>query len=417
MGLVNSRMGHQGRHKAAALALSVSVVLAAACTGPARTATPRTTPTATAQATLFPPTPTPLVPVAPAPTPVPQLPIGSVPVGFVPQSVTFVSLSMGWVLGSAPCKPTTCLVLLETTDSGRTWTSRPVPPTNPATIGYASAGSGVGAVRFADAEDGWLFGPDLWSTHDGGVHWARQPLPGDPTMTMVEALETARGVVHAVLYDFAAIPGVKIESSPTGRDAWVRSKVSIELGAGPVAHAQLVIQGSGGWIVENDRGVVGGARLVNGAWRPWRPPCDPVNDGSATLAAATANDLVALCNDSFLGPPGIRLYASRDGGSTFLRSTPSLPPSGDYTSVATPRAGTLVTNGSNADGTLALLESLDSGTTWTTVYSDGDATPADMGFTSPLQGAAVESSMQTSGFIMTFDGGRHWNPVIFRSAI
>ncbi len=319
-GLVNVRMGHQVRRWVVALALGVSSVLVAACTAPVRTPTPRPTPTMIPLPTLFPPYATPSVPVAPSPTPIAQLPLGSVPYGFLPKSVTFVSLSMGWVLGSAPCDTTKCLVLLETTDSGRTWTSRPVPPATPATIGDAAAGGGVGAVRFADAEDGWLFGPDLWSTHDGGVHWTRQALPGDPTMTLVEALETARGVVHAVLYDFAASPEVKIESSPTGRDAWILSKVGIELGAGPVAQAQLVVQGSGGWIVENDRGVVGGARLVNGAWRPWQPPCDPVHDGSASLAAATANDLVALCNNSFVGPPGIRIYTSHDGGSTFLRS-------------------------------------------------------------------------------------------------
>ena len=312
---------------------------------------------------------------------------------------------------------TTCLVLLRTTDSGYTWTSQHVPPAGPTTIGRASASSGVGEVRFADPLNGWLFGPDLWSTHDGGVHWARQPLPDDPNMTMVEALETARGAVHAVLYDFAASPGVRIESSPTGRDAWILSRVGVELGAGPVAQAQLVVQGSGGWIVENDRGVVGGARLVNGAWRAWQPPCDPVNDGSATLAAATANDVVALCNDSFLGPPGVRIYTSHDGGATFHRSTPGLPTSGYYT-IATPRTGTLVTNGSSADGSLRLLESFNNGATWTTVYSDGpDAMPADMGFTSPLQGVAIESNMQTSSFIMTFDGGRHWSPVVFRSAI
>ena len=157
--------------------------------------------------------------------------------------------------------------------------------------------------------------------------------------------------------------------------------------------------------------------LVNGAWRAWQPPCDPVNDGSATLAAATANDVVALCNDSFLGPPGVRIYTSHDGGATFHRSTPGLPTSGYYT-IATPRTGTLVTNGSSADGSLRLLESFNNGATWTTVYSDGpDAMPADMGFTSPLQGVAIESNMQTSSFIMTFDGGRHWSPVVFRSAI
>ena len=187
----------------------------------------------------------------------------------------------------------------------------------------------------------------------------------------------------------------------------------VRLAVDPAAEGECLERRRG----QRGRAVVGGARLLNGAWRPWQPPCDPVNDGSATLAAATANDLVALCNNSFLGPPGIRIYTSRDGGSTFLRSTPSLSPSGYYTTVATPRAGTLVTNGSNVDGSLRLLESFDAGARWAAVLDDGPGSmPIDMGFTSPMQGVAVLTNGHTSSFVMTFDGGRHWSPAGFTSA-
>ena len=52
---------------------------------------------------------------------------GPVPRGFEPVSMTFVSGSDGWVLGTAPCthKPRTSIV--RTTDGGRSWAGIPAP--------------------------------------------------------------------------------------------------------------------------------------------------------------------------------------------------------------------------------------------------------------------------------------------------
>ena len=33
-------------------------------------------------------------------------------------------------------------------------------------------------VRFADGFHGWVFGPALWSTTDGGTTWAKEASPG-----------------------------------------------------------------------------------------------------------------------------------------------------------------------------------------------------------------------------------------------
>ena len=41
-------------------------------------------------------------------------------------------------------------------------------------------------------DDGWVFGPELWSTHDGGAHWSMNALMG------VWTLEATDGRVHAV---------------------------------------------------------------------------------------------------------------------------------------------------------------------------------------------------------------------------
>jgi len=56
---------------------------------------------------------------------------------------------------------------------------------------------GVRQVRFADADNGWAFGPDLWATHDGGAHWGRTRLPGVENGAAVSDLAAAAGAVHA----------------------------------------------------------------------------------------------------------------------------------------------------------------------------------------------------------------------------
>lgn len=103
---------------------------------------------------------------------------------FYPLSVTFVSLDNGWVLGASPCARGTCLALERTADGGRSWAGQALPPsvTKAADV-HISSGHLAGSllsVRFANAEDGWIFGsvPEqaaqgitsgavIWSTKNG----------------------------------------------------------------------------------------------------------------------------------------------------------------------------------------------------------------------------------------------------------
>src|SRR5580658_1050206 len=95
---------------------------------------------------------------------------GPVPSGFRPASVTFVSASLGWVLGSAPCTHKPCTSIVRTTDGGRHWAGIPAPRFELATF----AGTrGLDRLRFADASDGFAFGSQLWATHNGGASWHR----------------------------------------------------------------------------------------------------------------------------------------------------------------------------------------------------------------------------------------------------
>ena len=52
---------------------------------------------------------------------------GPVPPGFIAASVTFISNSEGWVLGTAPCGSPPCTSVLRTRDGGRSWRGIPAP--------------------------------------------------------------------------------------------------------------------------------------------------------------------------------------------------------------------------------------------------------------------------------------------------
>ncbi len=284
-------------------------------------------------------------------------------------------------------------VLLRTDNVGLSWLPVTMPPDLT-----------VNQVRFADADDGWAWdqnsGPDgLWSTHDGGLHWHQPTLPISPRQGYLSDVEAAEGVVYATVN---ASP-VRIMSSPIGQDAWTLSATTIPVGAGPVPSEQIVLQGHAGWIVEVDRTVVGGARLVNGSWQPWTLPCAQA-EGPIWLTASDPLHLAAYCQAGLWGgTPGVSLDTSDDGGITFRSRT--IPFSATASGpIASPSVGVLVFGDNQSD---ELMASFDAGQSWTDV--NGGLTTSDwqyIGFTTPEQGVAIDNGQ----LLMTFNGGGKWQP-------
>jgi hypothetical protein len=345
----------------------------------------------------------------------------SVPAGFSPVSVTFVSLRTGWVLGTAQCGSRRCTSLLRTVDGGATWAGIPAPG---APLSQGPGSPGVSHIRFANLEDGWAFDPQLWATHDGGAHWHQLTINGVQPGSAVVALEAAGGVVHA---DILGGPSLSMATSAVDTDGWAVAPTTVPVGAGPVPSAQLILQGGTGWLLEDDRTVVGGARLDHGRWVAWQPPCSKSN-GPATLAASSATDVVAVCDEGQWGPPSppaTRVYLSSDGAVTFHQAA-TLP--AEYSSlgvVASPAAGVIVV-GTYRTATQAsappavLVASFDGGASWVSVATF-EATGAwtDLGFTSPTQGVAVLASSPGSAsgtLVMTTDSGHTWKPLAFHQA-
>jgi photosystem II stability/assembly factor-like uncharacterized protein len=346
---------------------------------------------------------------------------GSAQAGFEPVSVTFVSSEEGWVLGMTPCAGGECTAILRTTDGGQTWTAVGAPATS-ISQGPLRPGStpGIIGLRFADPRDGWAYGPDLWATHDGGSSWQRVTIPRLPASAVIVALEASAGTVTAVADDVAGASsdgGVRIASSLVGSDAWTLSPTQVPLGAGPVSQAQLVLAGTAGWIMEVDRIVVGGARLVGGTWSAWTAPCSDAQ-GSAVLAASSPSDLVAACDGGLWGHPaspaeqGEHLYVSHDGGATFAETGGTVPVQEPL--LANPVRGTILVG----RGQL-LVASFDHGQTWRTVLDlTQPAFITYLGFTTASQVVAIAdestgTTQRAGALYMTRDGGHTWAKVSF----
>ena len=181
--------------------------------------------------------------------------------------------------------------------------------------------------------------------------------------------------------------------------------------------AQVVLHGTAGWMVIVNRTVVGGARLENGRWVSWKPPCDDAGT-PLELAASIAPDLVAFCADGLWNdrPTGERVYVSTDGGSSFRRVAAS-PPFRDASAVAAAAAQVWVAGGaeSSAQGgsQAVLFRTGDGGRTWKAVHREGEANWLELGFTSPEQGVVI-SEGNVDRLLMTYDGGQTWSPVATR---
>jgi hypothetical protein len=338
---------------------------------------------------------------------------------FSPVSVTYVSQSEGWALGTGPCGPKRCARLLHTSNDGATWSLVPEPVAGP--LGPDSI-PGL-EVRFADLDDGWIFSTlpsgeqavRAWSTHDGGQHWSAVAFPVTSANGIgLEDIEASGGVVDAAVQ---VGDQVDIFSSPVSTNAWRRTGGPYQLGAGPVPFGELALQGSSGWFVENDRVVVsGGRREPSGTWKSWQPPCSRAG-GPVILSAPTASQVDAVCTEGVWtgGKISVDLVKSTNGGATFGPQRALPASSVDLAAAigtATMALGT--ETGNNTPG-VVLDMSFNGGNSWQPVYRNAGGGWLELGFTTIQQGVAIVLGPQggRNTMLVTRDGGRHWAPVSF----
>lgn len=396
---------------------------ASACGGPSRT--PRTTTTTTARSTT---TTAPRTTTTSSPStttvPRPTAPVGTaVPGGFQPGSVTFVSATTGFVIGiDATCAAGSCVALARTTDRGSTWVALPAP-----SAAYVGRGlqaqanvAAVSEVRFADELDGWIYGPSLFATHDGGATWQQVSLGGS-----VISLEASGGYVDAVvstcsgeqectgpltLYQAPATGGtftVVMTGPSTLSDGQVSTHLALHAPAGFVDMTGLGTPNQSIFATES---------LASGkGWNSFADPC-AVTSGYAldTFVAPDATSLESLCSGQGAAGSVEKEVVRTVNGTSAVAGAP--PPGGDPEGLAATSSGTLIV--SAASGATSLYRSTDGGATWTTAatFPDGGIGFNDLGFTTETQGIVVHGypgppNDFASQLLMTTDGGATWAAV------
>jgi hypothetical protein len=340
--------------------------------------------------------------VQPTPAPPSASPTSPIPVGFQPHALSAISESQFWVLGGEGCTTSQCPPeILHTVDSGRTFQRVPAPPMvflygNVATPGYPS----VFDLRFADASNGWLFGGQLWATHDGGAHW-RQVAPG---LTARQVEPGANGYVYAVLEacpSSGASPCVeRLMRSRSGTDAWSDIAPPGSPRGSPVigVHGDtlwvMYFGGSTGseWISHDD-----GRSFARGAM-----PCAP--DLAGLFDPVSISMIWAFCATGNFGQP----WLSTDGGVTFSVA-PSATSGGGFTNGAMVAA--LSSRRAFVVDAVRLAYTNDGGGTFHSVPQLAGALWG--GFTDSEVGYVITND-QTSGDMRlwrTTDAGADWTPV------
>ncbi len=380
---------------------------------PTTTTTTSTTSTTTTSTTATVPAVT-----APAGTPLPS--------GFEPESATFVSPTVGFVLGISNCTGAPCLTIARTEDAGKTWLSIPAPNIPLAQDPLQATNSAsVSRIRFVSILDGYLYGPNLYATHDGGATWHKVTLPGMPSSYGITSLETNGTTTYLTAGNpNTAVPGTDmLYSSPAKQDSFTELQQPT---FSPGWEPRVITNPYGVVVATNDnKGDLFFQATGSSTWTHINPNCSngiPTNPLVALATPASGSStpqLVLACGgDAGAGTQQKTIVTTTDL-SNFV-AAPSQPPLGGIlTDIASPDGKTIAVSASS--GATFLYLSSNGGSSWQTVINNpnfGGAPIHDLGFTTNTQGFAVEGNATkagevTSTFIMTRNAGLTWQDVTF----
>jgi photosystem II stability/assembly factor-like uncharacterized protein len=402
---------YRGRLTGVALAIAVAVAVTACGSSHPRT---------DAQALAPPTAPPSLRPVAAAPpataiTPAAAASPTAVPAGFEPASASFPSAASGFVLGAVGCQPQQeeCTAqLVATTDGGARWgllSTPDIPLFNPAGDMLTQASS-VRSVVFASEQYGWLYGPGLWSTSDGGAHWTQVSLGAAIVPSLgggVAAMAVAAGTAYAVISPdpFDGQPD-QLFSSPVGQNAWTR--------VGSMTGSILAVSGQAAWFAS---GTDLWATADGAHWHELPFGCPQTYYGLVGIAAASPTQVVFLCaGDGAAGSVDKDVLSSSDGGMT-VQLAGQAPFPGDPYAIAMPPGQDSIITLAAASGASFLDRSTDGGTTWAGAsYNTGGQAWGSLSYVTPTVGWVVLGGPADGGsgqLLQTTDAGATWHPVGF----
>jgi len=320
---------------------------------------------------------------------VPAPPSGPVPAGFAPESFTAIGTDTWWLLGNAPCASPPCTSIVRTDNGGQSFAGIPAPRT-----------TNVTQLRFADAQDGFAYDPQLWATHDAGAHWHPVSLGGS-----VVDLAAGDGYVFAVVR--SADGTGRLMRSPAGSDAWVAVASAGNAFGGLWTHGSEVL-------LESTVSADTGADIMIS------------HDAGQSFGSAGAAPPSVACDLEAPAPPVVWAHCSTGMMSATWRSTddgahltpaagagdepngsPELPNSAPFAAAS---ASTAVV------GYQQLYRTTDGGASYARVSTPAGITWwAYLGFTDPLHGVALGyAGTQTTNherLFYTTDGGLSYHLV------
>jgi hypothetical protein len=336
---------------------------------------------------------------------------------FGPIDASFTSPSDGWLLGVVmnDCATGGIIEVRATVDGGLHWAKATAPPAPWGGVAPNGSGNvpldGVTRVLFANAKDGWAYGPGLWGTHNGGVSWHEV----STHRHVVYSMAVTSGYVVAT-FDTCGSAGsycyapatFTVETTPVHRDAWRTAPGA----AGEGAPALTAAGGTAYAYGAGTPGFPGKLTLLAGpanGSKHWHSQAMPCPAGAITASAASASRLLLACALLGTHPTTTHLYRSTDGGAGWTQF--ATRPLFDGASVIeqTPN-GTLLTGGIYNGIEL----SRNGGRTW--------AQPANVDDSNSIQGGGYLAAALTTnndGYVIgylgplwiTRNGGKSWRQI------
>lgn len=244
-------------------------------------------------------------------------------------------------------------------------------------------------IRFADEDNGWVFGGGLRSTHDGGASWSTPVLPVDG---IVSHLEPWGDRVYAAVDDRTTDTATLVRSDSTGDD-WqtldvgAQLRLISQLAVSERVTAVLATQSR----VSNDNQIL----LSGDDGTSWSDVSPCTGDAWPSSVSTSATSLWTVCT----GNNDATAYVSTDDGQRWTSTQGTFAP------------GSAVQ--ARDETTAAVLDSGRPGVTLVTVDGPPQHTLADagfllpIGFTNPTTGYLRTTD---DAILRTVDSGATWQP-------